>query len=89
MSLDKGTKEEITKKFQLHEKDTGSADVQIAILTERIAELTEHLKLAPKDHSSRLALLKLVGQRRKLLDYLNSTDTKRYQTLLNRLNLRK
>ena len=89
MSLDKGTKEEITKKFQLHEKDTGSADVQIAILTERIAELTEHLKLAPKDHSSRLALLKLVGQRRKLLDYLNSTDTKRYQTLIVRLNLRK
>ena len=89
MSLDKGTKEEITKKFQLHEKDTGSADVQIAILTERITELTEHLKLSPKDHSSRLALLKLVGARRKLLDYLNSTDTKRYQTLIARLNLRK
>jgi len=89
MSLDKGTKEEITKKFQLHEKDTGSADVQIAILTERIAELTEHLKMAPKDHSSRLALLKLVGQRRKLLDYLNSTDTKRYQTLIQKLKLRK
>ena len=89
MSLDKGTKEEITKKFQLHEKDTGSADVQIAILTERIAELTEHLKLATKDHASRLALLKLVGQRRKLLDYLNSTDTKRYQSLINRLSLRK
>jgi len=75
MSLDKGTKEEITKKFQLHEKDTGSADVQIAILTERITELTDHLKL--------------VGQRRKLLDYLNSTDTKRYQTLITRLKLRK
>lgn len=89
MSLDKGTKEEITKKFQLHEKDTGSADVQIAILTERIAELTEHLKLAPKDHASRLSLLKLVGQRRKLLDYLNSTDTKRYQSLITRLKLRK
>ncbi len=89
MSLDKGTKEEITKKFQLHEKDTGSADVQIAILSERITELTDHLKLAPKDHSSRLALLKLVGQRRKLLDYLNSTDTKRYQSLIIRLNLRK
>ncbi len=89
MSLDKGTKEEITKKFQLHEKDTGSADVQIAILTERITELTEHLKLAPKDHASRLSLLKLVGQRRKLLDYLNSTDTKRYQSLIVRLNLRK
>jgi len=89
MSLDKGTKEEITKKFQLHEKDTGSADVQIAILTERITELTDHLKLAPKDHATRLALLKLVGQRRKLLDYLNSTDTKRYQTLITRLKLRK
>ncbi|MCB1117488.1 MAG: 30S ribosomal protein S15 [Chlamydiia bacterium] len=89
MSLDKGTKEEITKKFQLHEKDTGSADVQIAILTERITELTDHLKLSPKDHRSRLALLKLVGQRRKLLDYLNSTDTKRYQTLVKRLKLRK
>lgn len=61
MSMDKGTKEEITKKFQLHEKDTGSADVQIAILTERIAEITEHLKRSPKDHNSRLALLKLVG----------------------------
>lgn len=89
MSLDKGTKEEITKKFQLHEKDTGSADVQIAILTERVAELTEHLKLYPKDHGARLSLLKLVGQRRKLLDYLNSTDTERYQTLIQRLSLRK
>ncbi len=89
MSLDKGTKEEITKKFQLHEKDTGSADVQIAILTERITELTDHLKQTPKDHGSSLALLKLVGQRRKLLDYLNSTDTKRYQSLITRLGLRK
>ena len=89
MTLDKGTKEEITKKFQLHEKDTGSADVQIAILTERIAELTDHLKRSPKDHASRLSLLKLVGQRRKLLDYLNSTDTKRYHALINRLKLRK
>jgi len=89
MSLDKGTKEEITKKFQLHEKDTGSADVQIAILTERIAELTEHLKQNPKDHSSRLSLLKLVGQRRRLLDYLNSTDTKRYQALIKKLKLKR
>ena len=89
MSIDKGTKEEITKKFQLHEKDTGSADVQIAILTERIAEITEHLKRSPKDHNSRLSLLKLVGQRRKLLEYLNSTDTERYKNLIKRLNLRK
>lgn len=89
MSLDKGTKEEITKKFQLHEKDTGSADVQIAILTERITELTDHLKRSPKDHNSRLSLLKLVGQRRRLLDYLNSTDTKRYQILIEKLKLRR
>lgn len=89
MSLDKGTKEEITKEYQLHDKDTGSADVQIAILTARIIELTEHLKIFPKDHASRLSLLKLVGQRRRLLDYLNSTDTKRYQNLIARLNLRK
>lgn len=89
MSLDKGTKEEITKKFQLHDKDTGSADVQIAILTERITELTDHLKRSPKDHASRLSLLKLVGQRRRLLDYLNSTDTKRYQVLINKLKLRR
>ncbi|MEC7839031.1 MAG: 30S ribosomal protein S15 [Chlamydiota bacterium] len=89
MSLHKGTKEEITKKFQLHEKDTGSADVQIALLTERITELTEHLKIYPKDHASRLALLKLVGQRRRLLDYLNSTDTQRYQALITKLKLRR
>lgn len=89
MSLDKSTKEEITKKFQLHEKDTGSADVQIALLTEKIVELTEHLKLHTHDHNSRLSLLKLVGQRRKLLDYLNSTDTERYQSLIVKLKLRK
>jgi small subunit ribosomal protein S15 len=89
MSLDKRTKEEITTKFQLHEKDTGSADVQIALLTERIIELSDHLKMYVKDHGTRLALLKLVGQRRKLLDYLNMTDTKRYQSLIKRLQLRK
>lgn len=89
MSLDKQTKEDITKRFRIHEKDTGSADVQIAILTERIVELTEHLKRNSKDHASRLGLLKLVGQRRRLLDYLNSTDTKRYQTLIKKLNLRR
>jgi len=95
MSLDKGLKEEITKKFQLHEKDTGSADVQIALLTERIAELTAHLKRLKmqnkdqKDKHVRLALLKLMGQRRKLLDYLNATDTKRHRNLVTRLNLRR
>ncbi len=89
MSLDKNTKEEITKKFQLHEKDTGSADVQIALLTERIIELSEHLKASTKDHGSRLSLLRLVGQRRRLLDYLNRTDTERYKNLITRLSLRK
>jgi small subunit ribosomal protein S15 len=89
MPLDKHTKQEITSKFQLHEKDTGSADVQIAILTERIQELSEHSKKFQKDYANRLALLKLVGQRRKLLDYLQSTDTNRYHSLIKRLGLRK
>lgn len=89
MALDKSTEEEITKKFQLHEKDTGSADVQIAVLTERIAALSEHLQSAPHDYESRLALIKLVSKRRGLLNYLNSTDTKRYQVLITRLQLRK
>ena len=89
MSLDKSTKDEITKKFQLHEKDTGSADVQIAILTERIAELDDHLKKSPHDHQARLSLLKIVGQRRRLLTYLNSTDTPRYQQLIQKLGIRK
>lgn len=89
MSLDKSTKEEVTKQFQLHEKDTGSADVQVAILTERICYLSEHLKANSHDYASRLALLKLVGQRHKLLEYLKSTNTKRYQSLITRLGLRK
>lgn len=89
MSLNKQTKRDITERFQLHGKDTGSADVQIALLTELITQLTDHLKRSPKDHASRLSLLKLVGQRRRLLDYLNSTDTKRYQSLIVKLNLRR
>ncbi len=89
MPLDKSTKEEVTKKFQLHDKDTGSADVQIALLTERISDIQEHLKRSPKDHATRLTLLKVVGHRRKLLSYLNSTDTHRYQQLVNKLGLRK
>ena len=82
-------KTEDTKQFQLHPKDTGSADVQIALLTTRINELTQHLQAHVKDHSSRRGLLKMVGQRRRLLDYLSSTDTKRYQELIKKLNLRK
>ena len=82
-------KNQITKQFQLHAKDTGSADVQIALLTTRINELTEHLQAHKKDHSSRRGLLKMVGERRRLLDYISRTDTSRYQELIKKLNLRK
>ena len=75
--------------FQLHEKDTGSADVQVALLTRRIAQLTEHLKSHAKDHSSRRGLLKMVAVRRSLLDYLSKSNSDRYKALLAKLNLRK
>ena len=75
--------------FRVHEKDTGSADVQIALLTQRINQLTEHLQKNNKDHSSRRGLLKMVGQRRRLLDYLHTTDTNRYQTVTKKLKLRR
>jgi len=75
--------------FRVHERDTGSADVQIALLTQRINQLTEHLQKNNKDHSSRRGLLKMVGQRRRLLDYLHVTDTSRYQTITKKLKLRK
>jgi small subunit ribosomal protein S15 len=74
--------------FKLHEKDTGSADVQIALLTQRINHLTEHLQKNKKDHSSRRGLLMMVGQRRRLLDYLQTTDVSRYQTVTKKLKLR-
>jgi small subunit ribosomal protein S15 len=77
------------EQFRVHEKDTGSADVQIALLTERINHLTEHLQTNRKDHSSRRGLLVMVAQRRRLLDYLNNTDTGRYQSLTKKLKLRK
>ena len=77
------------KEFQLHEKDTGSADVQVALLTQRIAQLTEHLKSNAKDHSSRRGLLKMVAQRRSLLDYLSRSKSDRYKQLIDKLNLRK
>jgi ribosomal protein S15, bacterial/organelle len=75
--------------FRLHDKDTGSADVQIALLTDRINQLTEHLKENRKDHSSRRGLLKLVANRRSLLDYLKRTSQERYKAVIERLNLRK
>jgi small subunit ribosomal protein S15 len=75
--------------FKLHEQDTGSADVQIALLTRRINHLTEHLQKNKKDHSSRRGLLMMVGQRRRLLDYLHISDLSRYQTVTKKLKLRK
>jgi small subunit ribosomal protein S15 len=75
--------------FKLHEQDTGSADVQIALLTQRINHLTEHLQKFKKDHSSRRGLLMMVGQRRRLLDYVKRSDETRYETLIGRLGLRR
>jgi small subunit ribosomal protein S15 len=75
--------------FRLHDKDTGSADVQIALLTRRINQLTDHLKIYRKDHSSRRGLLKLVATRRSLLDYLKRTSQDRYKSVIEKLNLRK
>jgi small subunit ribosomal protein S15 len=82
-------KAELISKFQLHEGDTGSPEVQIAILTERINYLTEHLKVHKRDHHSRRGLLKMVGQRRGLLNYLYNKDIQRYRSIVERLNLRK
>ncbi|MDD4075522.1 MAG: 30S ribosomal protein S15 [Eubacteriales bacterium] len=83
------TKQEIIAEYALHEGDTGSPEVQVALLTERINHLNEHLKENKKDHHSRRGLLKMVGQRRGLLNYLKDTDIERYRTLLARLGLRK
>ncbi|MCL6450853.1 MAG: 30S ribosomal protein S15 [Acetobacteraceae bacterium] len=88
MSLEPERKRAIIEKFKLHENDTGSPEVQIAILTERINELTEHLKEHKKDHHSRRGLLKMVGQRRGLLNYLRGTDVERYRRVVDELGLR-
>ncbi len=80
---------EALKTLQLHDKDTGSADVQVGILTGRINHLTEHLKANMKDHSSRRGLLQMVARRRRLLDYLKRTATDRYKAVVEKLNLRK
>ena len=82
-------KNEIIAKYAQHEGDTGSPEVQIAILTERITELTEHLKVNQKDHHSRRGLLKMVGQRRGLLNYLKKTDLDGYRALIEKLGIRK
>ncbi len=82
-------KKEVIEKYKLHDKDTGSTEVQVAIMTARISHLTEHLREHKKDHNSRRGLLKLVAQRRKLLDYLKSKSVDRYKKLIEALNLRK
>ncbi len=89
MPLRKDQIVEIVKEFGSTEKDTGSTEVQIALLTTRILELTEHFKIHKKDHAGRRGLLKLVGQRRRLLKYLKNTNLEGYREILKKLNLRK
>jgi small subunit ribosomal protein S15 len=89
MALEKTQKQAIINEFKLHELDTGSPEVQIALLSNRINYLTEHFKIHKKDHHSRRGLLKLVSQRRKLLNYLKSKDKERYEKVIQRLELRK
>ena len=86
MQIDKAA---IRSEFQRHERDTGSSEVQIATLTKKIQLLTQHLKANKKDHNTQRALLRLVGKRRQLLDYLKSTDIERYRNIVKALNLRK
>jgi len=89
MSFAASRKSDTIKKFAQHEGDTGSPEVQVALLTERISHLTEHFKVHAKDHHSRRGLLKLVGQRRRLLDYLKSKNVDRYRGLIDTLGIRK
>ena len=87
--MDKELKQSIIEKYRVHETDTGSPEVQIAMLTERINHLNEHLKMHKKDHHSRRGLLKMVGHRRNLLTYLMNSDVSRYRAILEKLELRK
>ncbi len=89
MALNKETKTELIEKFKTHEGDTGSPEVQIAILSYKINYLTEHLKVHKKDHHSRRGLLQMVGQRRSLLNYLKKKDIDRYRTLIKELGIRR
>jgi small subunit ribosomal protein S15 len=82
-------KQGVIEQFRVHQSDTGSPEVQVALLSQRIEYLTEHFKIHAKDHHSRRGLLKLVGQRRRLLDYLKKSDFERYQVLIQRLGIRK
>jgi len=87
--LTAGAKREVIERFKVHETDTGSPEVQIALLTSRIKYLTGHFKVHKKDHHSRRGLLKLVGQRRRLLNYLKKKDAEKYQDLIKELGIRK
>lgn len=89
LPLNAELREDTIRSFQTHPTDTGSPEVQVALLSERIRHLTEHFKGHPKDHHSRLGLLKMVGQRRRLLNYLRRQDSNRYRELIQRLGLRK
>jgi small subunit ribosomal protein S15 len=89
MTLTKQTKQEIIDKFRLHQEDSGSPEVQIALLTEKIRYLTEHFKVHKRDHASRRGLLRMVGQRRRLLDYLKATQVERYRRVVKDLGLRR
>jgi small subunit ribosomal protein S15 len=87
--LDKEKKSELINKFRINKKDTGSTEVQVAVLTERINQLTEHMAAHQHDYNTQRGLVKLVGQRRRLLSYLSREDAKRYHSLINKLGLRK
>lgn len=89
MALEKEAKQEVIGQYKIHESDTGSPEVQIAILSERIKYLTEHFKTHKKDHHSRRGLLKMVGRRRRLLDYLKGKNVDRYKVIIEKLGLRK
>jgi small subunit ribosomal protein S15 len=89
MGIAQKGKQGVIEQFRLHQTDTGSPEVQVALLSQRIEYLTEHFKIHLKDHHSRRGLLKLVGQRRRLLDYLKKIDFERYQSLIQRLGIRK
>jgi small subunit ribosomal protein S15 len=89
MSTDRDLKEQIVKDYKTHDSDTGSSQVQVALLTQRINELTEHFKVHKKDNHSRRGLLKMVSQRRKHLDYLKRTDIEQYHAMVQRLGLRR
>ncbi|HEU4340489.1 MAG TPA: 30S ribosomal protein S15 [Candidatus Binatia bacterium] len=89
MGIAQQQKQGVIEQFRLHQTDTGSPEVQVALLSQRIEYLTEHFKIHVKDHHSRRGLLKLVGQRRRLLDYLKQSDFERYQSLIQRLGIRK